>query len=43
MILLYSTGTEKTRASIHLNDKDDCRSLENNQSDNDKDLNAEGK
>ena len=43
IILLHSTGTEKTRANIHINNRDDCQSSENYQSDNDKDLNAEGK
>ena len=43
MILLHSTGIEKTRANTHINDRDDCQSSEKNQSDNDKDLNAEGK
>ena len=43
MILLHFTGVEKTRANIHTNDRDDCQSTENNQTDNNLDLNAEGK
>ena len=43
MILLHFTGIEKTRANTHINDRDDCQSSEKNQSDNDKNLNAEGK
>ena len=43
MILLHSTGVEKTRANININNRDDCQSSEKNQSDNYKDLNAEGK
>ena len=43
MILLHSTGIQKTRANIHINDRDDCQNTEKNQSDNDKHLNAEGK
>ena len=39
MILLHSTGIEKTRANIHINDRDVCQSSKKNE----KDLNAKGK
>ena len=39
MILLHSTGIEKTRANIHKNNRDDYQSYEKNGMD----LNAEGK
>ena len=40
MILLHSTEIENTRASIHINDRDDCQSSEKMLSDNDKHSNA---
>ena len=43
MILLHSTDIEKTRANIHINDRDNCQNSKNNQSVNGKDLNAKGK
>ena len=43
IIRLHSTGTEKTRANIHINNRDDCQSSEKMLSDNDKHLNAGGK
>ena len=39
MILLHSTGIEKPRANIHINDRDVCQSSEKNEID----LNAKGK
>ena len=43
MILLHSTDIEKARANIQTSNRDDSQSSEKNQSDNDMDLNAEGK
>ena len=39
MILLNFIDIEKTRANIHINDRDDCQNTEKNKTD----LNAEGK